>query len=29
MRGLDKAEGERTLVTQAWKVKRLHVLRAA
>lgn len=29
MRGLDKAEGEWTLVTLAWNVKRLHVLRAA
>jgi transposase len=29
MRGLEKAEGEWTLVTLAWNVKRLHVLRAA
>ena len=29
MRGLDKAAGEWTLVTLAWNVKRLHVLRAA
>jgi hypothetical protein len=29
MCGLDKAEGEWTLVTLAWNVKRLHVLRAA
>lgn len=29
MRGLDKAQGEWTLVTLAWNVKRLHVLRAA
>jgi len=29
MRGLQKAEGEWTLVTLAWNVKRLHVLRAA
>lgn len=29
MRGLDKAEGEWALVTLAWNVKRLHVLRAA
>ena len=29
MRGLDKAEGEWTLVTLAWNVKRLHVMRAA
>jgi transposase len=29
MRGLDKARGEWTLVTLAWNVKRLHVLRAA
>jgi transposase len=28
MRGLEKAEGEWTLVTLAWNVKRLHVLRA-
>jgi transposase len=27
MRGLDKAQGEWTLVTLAWNVKRLHVLR--
>jgi transposase len=29
MRGLEKAAGEWTLVTLAWNVKRLHVLRAA
>ena len=29
MRGLDKARGEWTLVTMAWNIKRLHVLRAA
>ena len=29
MRGLDKAQGEWALVTLAWNVKRLHVLRAA
>lgn len=29
MRGLDKATGEWTLVTMAWNIKRLHVLRAA
>ena len=29
MRGLDKAQGEWSLVTMAWNVKRLHVLRAA
>jgi hypothetical protein len=29
MRGLEKAQGEWTLVTLAWNVKRLHVLRAA
>ena len=29
MRGLGKAEGEWTLVTLAWNVKRLHVLRMA
>ena len=29
MRGLDKAEGEWSLVTLAWNVKRLHVLRTA
>lgn len=29
MRGLDKAEGEWSLVALAWNVKRLHVLRAA
>ncbi len=29
MRGLDKANGEWTLVTMAWNIKRLHVLRAA
>jgi transposase len=28
MRGLEKAEGEWSLVTMAWNVKRLHVLRA-
>lgn len=26
MRGLDKAQGEWTLVTMAWNIKRLHVL---
>lgn len=29
MRGLEKAQGEWTLVTLAWNVKRLHVLKAA
>ena len=29
MRGLDKAHGEWSLVTMAWNIKRLHVLRAA
>ena len=29
MRGLEKAQGEWSLVTLAWNVKRLHVLRAA
>jgi hypothetical protein len=29
MRGLAKAEGEWSLVTMAWNIKRLHVLRAA
>jgi hypothetical protein len=29
MRGLDKVQGEWTLVTLAWNVKRLHVLKAA
>jgi hypothetical protein len=29
MRGLDKAQGEWSLVTMAWNIKRLHVLRAA
>lgn len=29
MRGLDKAEGEWSLVALAWNIKRLHVLRAA
>jgi transposase len=29
MRGLDKAKGEWSLVTMAWNIKRLHVLRAA
>jgi transposase len=29
MRGLEKARGEWSLVTMAWNVKRLHVLRAA
>jgi transposase len=29
MRGLDKARGEWSLVTMAWNIKRLHVLRAA
>ncbi|HSO44109.1 MAG TPA: IS1182 family transposase [Rhodoferax sp.] len=29
MRGLDKAKGEWALVTMAWNIKRLHVLRAA
>lgn len=29
MRGLKKAEGEWSLVTLPWNVKRLHVLRAA
>ncbi len=29
MRGLDRARGEWSLVTMAWNIKRLHVLRAA
>ena len=29
MRGLAKAEGEWSLVTMAWNIKRMHVLRAA
>lgn len=29
MRGLDKAQGEWRLVTMAWNIKRMHVLRAA
>jgi hypothetical protein len=29
MRGLDKARGEWSLMTMAWNIKRLHVLRAA
>jgi transposase len=29
MRGLEKASGEWSLVTMAWNIKRLHVLRAA
>ena len=29
MRGLDQARGEWSLVTMAWNIKRLHVLRAA
>ena len=29
MRGLAKAQGEWSLVTMAWNIKRLHVLRAA
>jgi hypothetical protein len=29
MRGLDKASGEWNLVTMAWNIKRMHVLRAA
>ena len=29
MRGLDKARGGWSLVTMAWNIKRLHVLRAA
>ena len=29
VRGLEKARGERSLVTMAWNIKRLHVLRAA
>ena len=29
MRGLAKARGEWSLVTMAWNIKRLHVLRAA
>ena len=28
MRGLDKAQGEWNLVTMAWNIKRMHVLRA-
>ena len=27
MRGLDKAQGEWSLVTMAWNIKRMHVLR--
>ena len=29
VRGLEKARGEWSLVTMAWNIKRLHVLRAA
>jgi len=29
MRGLDKAQGEWSLVSMAWNIKRMHVLRAA
>ena len=29
MRGLLKAQGEWNLVTMAWNIKRMHVLRAA
>ena len=29
MRGLDKARGELSLVTMAWNIKMLHVLRAS
>jgi hypothetical protein len=29
MRGLEKAQGEWSLVTMAWNIKRMHVLRAA
>ena len=29
MRGIDNARGEWSLVTMAWNIKRLHVLRAA
>ena len=29
MRGLAKAQGEWSLVTMAWNIKRMHVLRAA
>ena len=29
MRGLDKAQGEWNLVTMAWNIKRMHVLRTA
>ena len=29
MCGIDNARGERSLVTMAWNIKRLHVLRAA
>ena len=29
MRGLSKAQGEWSLVTMAWNIKRMHVLRAA
>ena len=29
MRGLTKARGEWSLVTMAWNIKRMHVLRAA
>lgn len=29
MRGLDKAQGEWSLVTMAWNIKRMHVLRTA
>ncbi len=27
MRGLDKAQGEWSLVTMAWNIKRMHVMR--
>ena len=29
MRGLDEAQGEWNLVTMAWNIKHMHVLRAA
>jgi hypothetical protein len=29
MRGLAKAQGQWSLVTMAWNIKRMHVLRAA
>jgi hypothetical protein len=29
MRGLEKAQGEWNLLSRAWNIKRMHVLRAA